>query len=79
MFACRLLMAVLIRHHGLSQVMQALVNSNPTMNSIPPSVHQHHQPFNRIVQRCIAEICRLTHQARRILIKVKTMLAVRYG
>jgi hypothetical protein len=70
----RLLIAVLIRHHGLSQQVQVFVNNGLTSQSSSLANPAADMGFagGRGLLRTLAEICRLIHQARKMLIKVLT-------
>jgi len=53
-----LLIAVLLKHHGLGPVVIGLLSSaTPTVPAPPPP-------------RCLVEVCKIVHQARTALIKV---------
>ena len=64
MFAARLLIAVLLKHHGLGRVVIDLLSSDretsTMMSPAPP--------------RCLVDVCKIVHQARTALIKVFTLL-----
>jgi len=60
MLAGRLLMAVLVKHHGLGRVVLSLLSSDSETSAMavlgPP--------------RCLVDVCKIVHQARTALIKV---------
>jgi len=64
LYADRLLIAVLLKHHDLGHVVMNLSSSDrqASMETLPPH------------PRCLVEVCKVVHQARTALIKVLPLL-----
>ena len=54
----RLLMAVLLKHHGLGSLVISLLSADRSTGVVPPA------------PRCLVEVCKVVQQARTALIKV---------
>ena len=59
----RLLIAVLVKHHGLGHIVLNLLSSNREVSAAVASAAVP-------LPRCLVDVCKIVHQARTALIKV---------